>query len=133
MIKHGIAKNIDYSKTCFHNPKMVYSHSENERPSGKIDLTQPFRELSNKHKNGNKFLQIAKKGSNKIGKNLYKGAIELLSEIQENDNTDNIFEKHSNSKEGIILSAYKRVKEISLRIIILIQRFEAFNPRSNAA
>lgn len=26
--KHGFAKNIDYSKTCFHNPKLIFRHNE---------------------------------------------------------------------------------------------------------
>jgi hypothetical protein len=29
--RHGLAKNIDYSKTCFHNPQLVFRH-EQEQP-----------------------------------------------------------------------------------------------------
>ena len=81
---------------------MVFSHSENERPSGNDSFIQPYRELNNKHKNDNKFLQIAKKGNNRIDRDPYKGVIELSNEIQEKDNTSNIFEKLSNSKKYII-------------------------------
>lgn len=102
MIKHGNAKNIDYSKTCFHNPKMVFSHSENERPSGKIFFTQPYKEPSNKLKNANKFLQIANKGNNKIGKDHQNEEIELSRKIPEKDNTKNILEKLNSSKRDTI-------------------------------
>ncbi len=68
----------------------------------KYCFTQPYRELNNKHKNDNKFLQIENKESNKIGKDPYKGEIEPLRGIQEKDNIDNIFERLKSSKKDII-------------------------------
>lgn len=34
--KHGLARNVDYSKTCFHNPQLVFKYEEKQQQTNAL-------------------------------------------------------------------------------------------------